>query len=121
MLIAVDPSLPVPLYEQLAASVRSGIASGAIVPAEKLPSARDLAASLGINVHTVLRGLTILRDEGLLDLRRGRGAVVTGQASQTISADRARLATAVDAVHDAARRLGLTTDDLTDLIRKGYP
>lgn len=121
MLIRLDPSLSLPLYEQLAASVRAGIASGEIEAGEKLPGARELAASLAVNVHTVLRGYNLLREEGLLDLRRGRGAVVTGQAPQSISAERARLATAVGAAQDAARRLGLTAEDLSVLIRKGYP
>lgn len=121
MLIRLDPSLTLPLYEQLAASVRAGIASGEISAGEKLPGARELAASLAVNVHTVLRGYNLLREEGLLDLRRGRGAVVTGQAAQSVSAERARLATAVGAAQEAARRLGLTADDLTTLIRKGYP
>lgn len=121
MLIRLDPSLTLPLYEQLAASVRAGIASGEIGAGEKLPGARELAASLAVNVHTVLRGYNLLREEGLLDLRRGRGAVVTGQATQSVSAERARLATAVGAAQEAARRLGLTADDLTTLIRKGYP
>lgn len=121
MLVRLDPSLSIPLYEQLASSVRSGIASGEIAAGERLPGARELAASLAVNVHTVLRGYSLLREEGLLDLRRGRGAVVTGQASQHISADRATLAAAVDAVQVAARRLNLSADDLTTLVRKGYP
>lgn len=121
MLVRLDPSLSLPLYEQLAASIRSGIASGEIAAGEKLPGARELAASLDVNVHTVLRGYNLLREEGLLDLRRGRGAVVTGQASQSVSADRARLAAAIATLQDAARHLGLSADDLTTLVRKGYP
>ena len=116
MLIRVDPSAPEPLFEQLASAVRGGIARGELSAGERLPGARDLADSLGLNVHTVLRGYQELRDEGLIELRRGRGAVVTADAV----AGRAALAEAVAAVHQAARQLALTTEELVAVVRKGY-
>lgn len=120
MLVRLDPSLPVPLFRQLAASIRAQIASGDLAPGDRLPGARDLADSLDVNVHTVLRGYGVLRDEGLLDVRRSRGAVVTDRASEVAGSDLALLTMAVDQVQHAARRLGLTVDELADLIRKGY-
>lgn len=120
MLIRLDSSLGTPLFEQLAAAVRSGVASGQIAAGEKLPPARELATTLGVNVHTVLRGYAILREEGLLEVRRGRGAVVTAGAAAVSSADRAAFLDAVATVQHTARRLGLTADDLAETIRKGY-
>lgn len=120
MLVRLDPSLPTPLFQQLAASIRAQIAAGDLTPGDRLPGARELAASLDVNVHTVLRGYGVLRDEGLLEVRRSRGAVVTGQASRVAGSDLAALTTAVEEVRDAARRLGLSLDELLDLIRKGY-
>jgi GntR family transcriptional regulator len=66
------------LYLQVAAEIRRAIADGEAKPGERLPPARDLATVLGVNTNTVLRSLRLLQDEGLLDLRRGRGATVTG-------------------------------------------
>jgi len=80
MLIRVDPSSEAPIFEQLAASVRAEVARGTLVPGDRLPSARELAESLEVNLHTVLHAYQELRDEGLVDLRRGRGAVITDQA-----------------------------------------
>ena len=76
MLWQVDLSSEVPIYEQLASSVRREMAAGRLAKGDRLPSARDVAGSLAINLHTVLRAYQELREEGLIELRRGRGAVV---------------------------------------------
>ncbi|WAA67244.1 GntR family transcriptional regulator [Microbacterium oxydans] len=77
MLIRVDMASGVPLYEQVAASVRADIVAGSLAPGDRLPSAREVAETLEINLHTVLHAYQQLRAEGLIDLRRGRGAVVS--------------------------------------------
>lgn len=113
MLFRVDPTSPVPLGDQIAASVRGALAAGRARPGERLPAARQVADSLGVNVHTVLRGYQKLRDEGLIELRRGRGAVVTADAP---AARAALLAQAHRLVADA-RALGLGGDEVLDLVR----
>ena len=70
------------LHRQVAGEIRRAIAEGEAQPGERLPPAGDLAAILGVNRNTVLRALRDLRDEGLLDFRRGRGVTVSGTAPQ---------------------------------------
>lgn len=113
MLIRIDQSSAVPLYEQFAANVRGAIADGSVAAGERLPAARDLAASLDVNVHTVLRGYQQLRDEGLIELRRGRGAVVAAEAPA-----RSRLLDAVRGLVTEAKRHGMSAADLLDLVKK---
>ncbi|CAM5320319.1 GntR family transcriptional regulator [Streptomyces abikoensis] len=113
MLFRVDPSSPLPLGDQIAACVRGAIADGTVRTGERLPSARDLAASLGVNMHTVLRGYRRLREEGLLELRRSRGAVVTAGATTK----RARLTSLAHRLVAEARALGLSDDEVLALIR----
>jgi GntR family transcriptional regulator len=60
------------------AELRRAIAEGQALPGERLPPARDLAAVPGMNRNTVLRALRLLRDEGLLEFRRGHGITVAG-------------------------------------------
>ena len=76
--VNIDRSGPVPLHDQVASQIRRAIADGEAGPGERLPLAKDLAAVLGVNKNTVLRALHLLRDEGLLDFRRGRGITVVG-------------------------------------------
>jgi DNA-binding transcriptional regulator YhcF (GntR family) len=92
--------------------IRGGIVSGRIRTGERLPPARELAGGLDVNVHTVLRAYQVLRDEGLLDLRRGRGATVSA------AVDYAPVAAAVRAVVDAAREHGISQSQLLSLIRE---
>jgi GntR family transcriptional regulator len=76
--VKVNKSDPTDLYQQVAAEIRRAIADGEAKPGERLPPAKDLAAVLGVNTNTVLRSLRLLRDEGLLEFRRGRGISVAG-------------------------------------------
>lgn len=115
MLIRVDPSSGVPLFDQLAASIRASAISGTIAAGERLPAAREVAQSLEINVHTVLRAYQLLRDEGLIELRRGRGAIVTDRAQQY-----AELSRGIAAVVAEARKLDVAPTTLTALIREAY-
>ncbi len=76
--VNIDRSGSLPLHDQVAAQIRRAIADGEAGAGERLPLTTDLAAVLGVNKNTVLRALHILRDEGLLEFRRGRGITVTG-------------------------------------------
>ena len=111
MLWQVDPSSPQPLFEQLAAQVRHGVASGELATGQRLPSAKELAASLEVNLHTVLRAYQQLRDEGLIELRRGRGAVVIADEPGLV-----QLEHLADQLLQQARRLGLSTEQAIAIV-----
>jgi GntR family transcriptional regulator len=113
--MSIDPASPVPLFEQLVAGIRGKVMGGELAVGERLPAARELAASLEVNVHTVLRAYQVLRDEGFIDLRRGRGAVVADRAR-----DYAQLTKDIDRVVAEAKRLDLTPSALGALIRKAF-
>src|SRR5215468_10711734 len=105
----LDHLSPTPLFEQTAAEIRRAIADGEAKPGERLPPARDLAAVLGVNTNTVLRSLRLLRDEGLLEFRRGRGITVAGTPERGAVIARAR-----DLVR-FARQQGYRRDELIQL------
>lgn len=114
MLFRIDPSSPEPLFAQLAAQVRTAAVRGELAPGQRLPSARDLAESLDVNLHTVLRAYQDLRDEGLIELRRGRGAVVTTAATQDLD----ELRRAVAHVAALARSAGISPDTTLALVKE---
>lgn len=101
-----------PLHERIAAAVRRAVADGEVGVGERLPATRDLADQLDVNVNTVLRGYRQLRDEGLVELRRGRGATVIGDV------DQAALTAHVDRLLAEAARLGVALADLQDLLEE---
>jgi GntR family transcriptional regulator len=108
--VKVDKADPTDWYEQVAGELRRAIAEGEAKPGERLPPAKDLAA-VGVNTNTVLRALRLLRDEGLLEFRRGRGISVAGTAAQGAVVQRARELVVF------ARSHGYRVDELVDLIR----
>ncbi|MDX6548272.1 MAG: hypothetical protein QOG33_1822 [Gaiellales bacterium] len=106
----VDRNDPTPLHDQVAAKIRRAIADGEAMPGDRLPPAKDLAAVLGVNSNTVLRALRALRDEGLLEFRRGCGISVAGTQHQGAVIARAR-----ELVH-YARNHGYPVDELIRII-----
>ena len=108
--VKIDRDEPVELYEQVAAEIRRAIADGEAKPGERLPPARDLAAVLGVNTNTVLRALRALRDEGLLEFRRGRGITVAGTPERGAVVARAR------ELVRFARQNGYRVDELIRII-----
>jgi GntR family transcriptional regulator len=104
-----DPTL---LHEQVAAAIRRAIADGEAGPGQRIPQARDLAAVLGVNRNTVLRALRLLRDEGLIEMGRGRAVTVTGTAEAGSVTTRAK------ELIEFSRSRGYRRDELVALISR---
>jgi len=112
MLIVIDDHSPEPLFSQIASQVRRAIAAGEIAIGDRLPPARDLAESLDVNINTVLRALTELRDEGLVEMRRGRGVTVQGKVKL------AKLRQQAKALAAEARKQGLSRRETLKLVEE---
>ena len=76
MIIEIDFNSDEALYMQLRNQIILGIASSQFEEGEALPSVRQLADMIGINMHTVNKAYTVLRQEGLIRMDCRRGAVI---------------------------------------------
>jgi GntR family transcriptional regulator len=108
--VKLDRGDGMPLHDQVAAEIRRDISNGDVRPGERLPPAHDMAAVLGVHSNTVLRALRILREEGVLEFRRGRGVTVSGEPERGVI-----WAQAQDLLTQA-RRFGLQRDDVISII-----
>jgi GntR family transcriptional regulator len=111
MLEGIDHSDPMPLHHQVAGQIRRAIADGEAKPGERLPPARDLAAVMGVNTNTVLRALRALREEGLLEFRRGLGVRVSGTPQRSAVIARTR------ELVGFARQQGYPPEELISIIQ----
>jgi len=108
--VKVDRSERIALHEQVAAEIRRAVAEGEAGPGDRLPPSKDLAAVIGVNKNTVLRALRILREEGLVEFRRGRGISVTGKQDEAAVLDEARH------LIEFARNKGYRRDELVRIM-----
>jgi GntR family transcriptional regulator len=111
--VGIDAASPVPLHAQVAAAIRRAIADGEVTSGERLPPARDLAAVLGVNANTVLRALRTLRDEGIVEFRRGRGVTVSG-----IGPGRGAVVAKARELVALARHCGYRPEELAEIIAR---
>jgi GntR family transcriptional regulator len=88
------------------------IADGEALPGQKIPQAKDLAVVLGVNTNTVLRALRLLRDEGLLEMGRGRAIRVAGTPEQ------GAVVAKLNEVLAFARQRGYRRDELIALMER---
>lgn len=91
MLISIDPSNGIPIYEQIVRQVKYNIASGALVSGQMVPSVRELSKQLAINPNTIQRAYQVLQVEGVLETLRGRGQHVSANAKDSCVSQRLQL------------------------------
>jgi GntR family transcriptional regulator len=116
MIFRPNTSSGVPIYLQLMEQVKHAIETGALRPGEQLPGIRPLAEELVINPNTVAKAYRELEHEGVIELRHGAGAFVSGNAgakkvTDKLRAGQAIVAAAVDKLH--AR--GVTDEEIRRL------
>lgn len=76
MIIRMDFESETPIYIQLKNQIIMGIAKGELEPGESLPSVRQMAADIGINMHTVNKAYNLLKADEFISMDRRKGAVV---------------------------------------------
>jgi GntR family transcriptional regulator len=116
MFLRIEKGSAVPISRQIADQIASHCASGSVRHGDRLPSVRELARELAVNQNTILRVYERLCGEGLLEMRHGQGTFVARAKRGQLAVHRERL---VDELRQIARQavgLGLSADELHDLL-----
>ena len=113
-MFTLNPSLNVPIYQQIVNQCRKLVADGRLTPGDKLPSVRAIATKLGVNPMTVSKAYSLLDQTGIVQRQRGIGMVIA--ASGPV---RARIATQeTKALIVYAKQVGLSRAELLAQIER---
>jgi GntR family transcriptional regulator len=119
MHFSLEPNSGVPLGVQIARQLRLAITSGRLGPGERLPSARDLAADLKVNFHTVRKAFSDLEQAGLVRQERGLGTFVADRPPRPDGEEvRSLVRQHVERLLADLAGLGLRSDDIIRLVER---
>ena len=90
MLIEIDFNSDEAIYVQLCNQIIMGIATSQLQEGENLPSVRQLADTIGINMHTVNKAYAVLRKEGIVSIDRRKGAVICIDSNKLLALEEMR-------------------------------
>jgi GntR family transcriptional regulator len=120
MFIAIDNNDPRPVYLQIAAAIKEQIQKGVLQPGGELPSVRDLARDLDINLHTARHAYLLLREQGVVQLRlgsRARIAPLRGAPANRTEIEKKVVPRLRELVTDAFH-LGITSQQFRQLVNE---
>lgn len=113
MILTIHTAMGIPIYLQVVQQVRHRVATGALVPGERLPSVREIAEQLRVNPNTIAKAFSELERQGIVETRRGSGTFVAESGTTLSRAERRRLIReACDRTATEAYHLAWPSDDL---------
>jgi GntR family transcriptional regulator len=119
MLLSIDDKDNRPIYIQIIGQIKEQVSDGTLKPGDELPSVRELAESLGINMHTVRSAYLKLRDQGIINLRLGRRARIASRRTPEPDAElMADIAARFKELITDALLMGMSPDSLRKLVEQ---
>jgi GntR family transcriptional regulator len=120
MKLNVDTESSVPIYIQIEDSIHSLIAAGQLQPGEQLPTIRELAADIRVNLNTVARAYFELDREGVISTQRGKGTFVSGKPDETQIAKKRQklLHSIIESALEEAHRLGYSAGEIKEVFEE---
>ena len=109
-----------PVYLQIINFIKRGAIAGTIRDGDELPSRRVVSALLAVNPNTVQKAFKLLEDEGLATSRAGAKSCIQASPQQIEALRQAMLETEMQAMVDAARRMGLSREEAHRLLDALY-
>lgn len=118
MLLKIEFESEIPIYIQLKNSIIDGIAKGELKEGDSLPSVRQLASDIGINLHTVNKAYNLLRDDGFVIMDRRKGAVIGKNSSMLSEEFKEKLGEEIRPVIAESYCRGMTKEEFMSICSK---
>lgn len=120
MLIQIDFQSEIPIYLQIKKQIIQGIAKKQLAEGESLPSVRQMAVDLGVNLHTVNKAYALLKNEGFIMMDRRIGAVVNSSGAEATEEYLAGLNEEIEYTVGEAYCRGVTEEEFIKMIQNAY-
>lgn len=120
MFLEIDFKSNLPLYEQIRRGIIVGLSKGQIKPGDKLPSVREMAENIGINLHTVNKAYKLLEQDGLIIMDRRFGSLVSGENYPMKDFDSEKMESELDFLIAIAKLKGFSEEEFIDHINKKW-
>ncbi len=119
--IRIEPSSSVPIYRQIIDQIRYQVVTGVLTEGDKVPSVRELAATLAVNQNTILKVYNELCRQNVLKIERGDGTYVSSSKQSISVAERKKaVANVLREAATLAVQLELPIEQAGELLRKEY-
>jgi GntR family transcriptional regulator len=119
MLISIDKNDARPIYLQIVIQIKEQIRQGTLKQGDELPSVRELAVSLGINMHTVRSAYIKLKEQGIINLALGRRATIAKMKQpENKRATEAEITARLEEITTDALLMGLKKDEVKKILNQ---
>lgn len=120
MLIVIDFESEEPIYQQLKNSIMKGILTNELKEGESLPSVREMASDIGVNMHTVNKTYNLLKEDGLINIDRRKGAIVSKDKAKPTEEYKAKLKSNLDNIIVESSLRGINEEEFLDICKELY-
>ncbi|MCS4468503.1 GntR family transcriptional regulator [Clostridium botulinum] len=111
----------IPIYQQIANAIEDGILKGIYEEETQIPSTTEISVNYKINPATVGKGFNLLVSEEIIYKKRGVGMFVCSGAKEKLKEKEKQIFDSyILSLVDEAKRLGITIDEIMDMIKGGY-
>ena len=111
MFLEIDFKSDLPIYEQIRRRIIIGLAKGKISPGDKLPSVREMAENIGINLHTVNKAYKLLEADGVITMDRRYGSLITEDINPMAAYDEGKIESELDLLLAIVKLKGLSKEE----------
>jgi GntR family transcriptional regulator len=118
MILNLDFNSDVPIYTQITEQIIKSIANGNLKINESLPSVRNMAEEIGVNLHTVNKSYNLLKDEGYINIDRRKGAIVKELPLDKTDDNITKIKSMLDLLVAESYLLGMSKEEFLDYSSK---